>query len=57
MLGIYFSGTGNSKYCVERFLQKYDAKAQAISIEDKDAVLEINVRCVIVVSANVQCKR
>lgn len=54
MVGIYFSGTGNSKYCVERFLQKYDAKAQTISIEDKDAGLEIQKHKKIVIGYPVQ---
>ena len=34
MLGIYFSGTGNSRYALEMFLQAYDATAKAFSIED-----------------------
>lgn len=41
MVGIYFSGTGNSKYCVERFLEYYDGDAKAFSIEDKQAVISI----------------
>ena len=36
MLGIYFSGTGNSRYALEIFLRKYDDTAQAYSIEDAD---------------------
>ena len=32
MLGIYFSGTGNTRYCVERFLEYYDG-SKPISIE------------------------
>ncbi len=41
MLGIYFSGTGNTKYCIEKFLEYYDGKSKAISIEEKRAVNEI----------------
>jgi ferredoxin len=37
MLGIYFSGTGNTKYCVERFLDCYDG-SKPISIESPDAI-------------------
>jgi len=41
MTGLYFSGTGNSKYCVERFLYHYDNRcgtsSHAFSIEEKDA--------------------
>ncbi len=35
MLGIYFSGTGNSRYALEVFLNKYDKAAKILSIEDE----------------------
>lgn len=35
MIGIYFSGTGNTKYCVETFVTKYDREASSYSIEDR----------------------
>lgn len=54
MIGIYFSGTGNSKYCVEKFLQEYSGKAQTFSIEDKDSVLEIQRHKDIVIGYPVQ---
>ena len=41
MLGVYFSGTGNSKYCVESFLQKYQGATAAVSIEVADAIEQI----------------
>ena len=28
MIGIYFSGTGNSRYALEVFLSKYDEKPE-----------------------------
>jgi hypothetical protein len=34
MVGIYFSGTGNSNYAVEFFCNEYDEAAKAFSIED-----------------------
>ena len=34
MIGIYFSGSGNSKYCVERFVRACSGQGQAFSIED-----------------------
>ena len=34
MVGIYFSGTGNSKYAAERFCSEYDKAAKVFSIED-----------------------
>lgn len=38
MIGIYFSGTGNSRYALEVFLKKYDEAAKAYSIEDADII-------------------
>lgn len=35
MIGIYFSGTGNTRHCVENFLNEYDPLAIAYSIEDR----------------------
>ncbi len=34
MTGLYFSGTGNTRYCVETFLKEYDADARTFSIEE-----------------------
>ena len=39
MIGIYFSGTGNSRHAIEVFLEECDIEEKAISIED-DAVIE-----------------
>jgi NAD-dependent dihydropyrimidine dehydrogenase PreA subunit len=33
MTGLYFSGTGNTKHCVEEFVHCFDSKNQIISIE------------------------
>ena len=41
MIGVYFSGTGNSKYCIEKFLQEYDTGAAAFSIENEELLREI----------------
>ncbi len=38
MTGIYFSGTGNSKYAVELFCKEYDNEAGVYSIEDTEAL-------------------
>lgn len=40
MVGIYFSGTGNTKYCVEKFMEAY-GEGRAYSIEDSSALAEI----------------
>ena len=37
MVGVYFSGTGNTKYCIEKFLNALDGKAEALPIEDPAA--------------------
>jgi hypothetical protein len=33
MIGIYFSGTGNTKHCVEKLISLLDASAQCFPIE------------------------
>ena len=38
MVGIYFSGTGNSRYAAEMFCNEYDEAAKAFSIEDDNAI-------------------
>lgn len=41
MVGIYFSGTGNSRHVLEMFLQAYDETAKAFSIEDTQVLREV----------------
>lgn len=41
MTGIYFSGTGNTKFCIEKFLEHFGS-TQIFSIEDSDAVPSIS---------------
>ena len=36
MVGIYFNGTGNSRYAAELFCNEYDEGAKAFSIGDDD---------------------
>lgn len=38
MLGIYFSGTGNSRYALEVFLSRYDETGKMLSLEDESVV-------------------
>ena len=38
MVGIYFSGTGNSRYATEMFCNEYDEAAKAVSIEDDNVI-------------------
>ncbi len=41
MIGIYFSGTGNSKYAAEIFCKEYDDESAIYSIEDAEALTAI----------------
>ena len=54
MIGIYFSGTGNSRYALEVFCREYDKDAIAYSIEDDDVLKAVNGADVIVFSYPVQ---
>lgn len=54
MIGIYFSGTGNSKYCLDRFLKEYDSSSPVFSIEQEEAAAHIKHTREIVISYPVQ---
>ncbi len=54
MLGVYFSGTGNSRYAVELFLKKYGVCAEACSINDKNIVRYIKANDELVFGYSVQ---
>lgn len=41
MIGIYFSGTGNTKFCIERLLSGLDKDGKPYSIEDERAASAI----------------
>ena len=41
MIGIYFSGTGNTKFCVDKFLKEYGCSKSSFSIEDSEALERI----------------
>lgn len=43
ILGIYFSGTGNTKHCVETFVKQYDNTGIVLSIENPDVIKKISV--------------
>ncbi len=36
MIGLFFSGTGNTKHCVEEFIHSFDVQNQAFSIESPE---------------------
>ncbi len=54
MIGIYFSGTGNSKYALELFLDNYNKAAMAFPLEDKNIIHYIKENKEIVFSYSVQ---
>ena len=54
MTGIYFSGTGNTKFCVDKFLEEYDYSKNSFSIEDNEALEKIKNDNEIVIGYPVQ---
>ena len=54
MVGIYFSGTGNSRYAAEMFCNEYDETAKAFSIEDNNVVEAIKSNEMLVFAYPVQ---
>ena len=48
ILGVYFTGTGNTKHCVEEFVQMCDEGFQALSIEDSSVLEQIALHDTIV---------
>mgnify|MGYP000860641440 FL=1 len=38
MIGIYLSGTGNTKHCVEKLVSLIDDKARCVPIEDPQII-------------------
>ena len=34
MIGVYFSGTGNTQYCIEKLISIYDKNSPVFSIEE-----------------------
>ena len=41
MLGIYLSGTGNTKHCMEKLVSLLDASAEIIPIVQEDAAKKV----------------
>lgn len=54
MVGVYLSGTGNTRHCVERFVSLLDSSAKAYPIESKNAVKAIKNSDVVVIGYPVQ---
>lgn len=41
MIGIYFSGTGNTKYCLEKFVSLYDRNIEITPLEDEGTIEKV----------------
>lgn len=54
MIGVYFSGTGNTKFCVDKFLKEYDHSENSFSIEDNETLRKIENHNEIVIGYPVQ---
>ena len=54
MVGVYFSGTGNSRYAAEVFCKEFDGASAAFSIEDGSVVAAIQSADEIVMAYPVQ---
>lgn len=54
MLGIYFSGTGNTKHCTEKLIQLLDETAQAVPMETEEAAEALSQQDFVVLAYPVQ---
>ena len=54
MIGLYFSGTGNTRYILERFCEQYEKGTSHYSIEDENAVSAVENEELIVFAYPVQ---
>ncbi|RGD73881.1 EFR1 family ferrodoxin [Anaerofustis stercorihominis] len=41
MIGIYFSGTGNTKYCIDKFVKNIESDAKILSLESENIKEEL----------------
>lgn len=48
IIGIYFSGTGNTKHCIEQFLLAYGGSQDSFSIEELESISAITKNDIIV---------
>lgn len=47
MLGIYLSGTGNTKHCVEKFVHLLDENAKVIPLVNKSLNYSSSSHCIV----------
>ncbi len=54
MIGVYFSGTGNTKFCVDKFIEEYDGSKNSFSIESHETLGKMKSNSEIVIGYPVQ---
>lgn len=54
MIGVYFSGTGNTRFCIDKFLSEYDNSQTTYSIEEQETLEIIKKNDEIVIGYPVQ---
>ena len=50
MVGVYLSGTGNTKHCIQKFVSGLDADAKCVPIENKESTDAIRNNDVVVIA-------
>ncbi len=54
MVGIYFSGTGNTKHCIEKLVSLLDGNAKAVSLEGGEAISAVKENDTIILGYPIQ---
>lgn len=54
MIGIYLSGTGNTKHCIEKLTSLLDSSAKTMPLEDSDIIEEIRKNSTIILGYPIQ---
>lgn len=54
LIGLYLSGTGNTKHCIEKIISELDCKAKTIPLESNYAINEIKSNDIIILGYPVQ---
>ena len=55
MIGIHFSGTGNTKHCVEKLVKLLDASAQSFPLEHTQMIQILEEHDIIVLGYEIKC--
>ena len=54
MVGIYLSGTGNTKHCIEKLTNLLDSSARTIPLEREDVIEEIENNTTVILGYPIQ---